>query len=341
MTTGSKGRLTHGAYMDRLRKAFLLRAHPDRFRGRPDAVRKSQANLISALMDRMTDRDFHAYAAGSVLGGGSPVTRDGAAGYNNNYSYVLEKRDGSLLKQTIDLSSPALEILHHLAKALEKVSATVPQAPPPPEGILQEDDRELWTNLQRGGSFSGGSMKSSRFNVKSNQGRNLSHFLETLDIDQVKMNRTDRMDATAAAPVVRRLYSFQAVDGIGLGWSSRSFAMLLKNLINLHEEHNSTFHVKTFYPLRLVFSNNESRERLDLYGGEMFLHPAWTPLQWLEESLQMVTSDSLLELEHNRTILKERQHIVEARYGGKCLVLLYSNRKYILCFLFIQRYPMA
>ena len=48
-------------YVSRLRKAFLLRVHPDRFRSQPDIVRKEQASLVQALSDRFSDPDFLAF----------------------------------------------------------------------------------------------------------------------------------------------------------------------------------------------------------------------------------------------------------------------------------------
>ena len=36
-------------YVSRLRRAFLLQVHPDRFRSHSDAVRKQQANLVQGL----------------------------------------------------------------------------------------------------------------------------------------------------------------------------------------------------------------------------------------------------------------------------------------------------
>ena len=50
-------------YVSRLRRAFLLRVHPDRFRGESDKVKRQQAKLVQALSDRMAERDFLAYTA--------------------------------------------------------------------------------------------------------------------------------------------------------------------------------------------------------------------------------------------------------------------------------------
>ena len=53
-------------YIQRLRRAFLLKVHPDRFRRHPEEVRKQQAILIQSLSDRMEDHDFIAFSSSSL-----------------------------------------------------------------------------------------------------------------------------------------------------------------------------------------------------------------------------------------------------------------------------------
>jgi hypothetical protein len=50
-------------YISRLRRAFLLRVHPDRFRNQSDRVRKEQATLVQVLSDRLGEVDFVEFAA--------------------------------------------------------------------------------------------------------------------------------------------------------------------------------------------------------------------------------------------------------------------------------------
>ena len=50
-------------YISRLRRAFLLRVHPDRFRSRSEQVRKHQATLVQVLSDRLGESDFMEFAA--------------------------------------------------------------------------------------------------------------------------------------------------------------------------------------------------------------------------------------------------------------------------------------
>jgi hypothetical protein len=125
------------------------------------------------------------------------------------------------------------------------------------------------------------------------------------------------MDASAAALVARRLFSFQSIDGISLGWSSESFAVLLSSLIRLHEEHQHRFHVQSFYPLRLKFSPDEFRlQALDVYGGNLYLNPADTQLEWLE-AFQEVTEERLEQYTINRTLMEQRVACLQEKFGIK------------------------
>ncbi len=56
---------TRSGYVSRLRRAFLLRVHPDRFRAQSADVRKDQATLVQALSDRMAESDFLTFTASS------------------------------------------------------------------------------------------------------------------------------------------------------------------------------------------------------------------------------------------------------------------------------------
>ena len=50
-------------YISRLRRAFLLRVHPDRFRSQSEKVRKEQATLVQVISDRLGENDFVDFAA--------------------------------------------------------------------------------------------------------------------------------------------------------------------------------------------------------------------------------------------------------------------------------------
>ena len=54
-------RQSQSKYISHLRKAFLLRVHPDRFRLHSEEVRKKQADIVQAIGSRMELADFTAY----------------------------------------------------------------------------------------------------------------------------------------------------------------------------------------------------------------------------------------------------------------------------------------
>jgi hypothetical protein len=229
------------------------------------------------------------------------------------YQYVLEKRDGSLFRQNLQLNDSVENVLKSMAKALHLSGAAPPS---PPESKTEERLFNLRGKEYLPWPTPSSSIIDHQFDVNTTRGRDLWGFLGCLDFNEIENRRASRIDAAAAALVARRLYLFQAIDGISTGWSSASFAILLKSLIKLHEEHNAHFHVDSFYPLRLVFSNDEFHNSLDLFSGRIYLNPAWTPLQWLE-SLQEVTADRLEEFRQNRLRLEEQQGLVQNSLGVK------------------------
>jgi len=174
----------------------------------------------------------------------------------------------------------------------------------------------------------GGSNRS--FDVNTTKGRGLMSFLASLDFTDIEKRKSERLDASAAALVARQAYKFQAVDGTSLGWSSKSLAQCLNGLTNLFDEHNSKFKVNSFYPLRLLMTNDEYRNKLDLFGGTIRLNPMDTPSQWLA-TLMSVTEESLEELKENRRKLnKYISHVqdslnVQMKKGYSC-----SSKEYHL-----------
>merc|ERR1712194_963487 len=115
-----------------------------------------------------------------------------------------------------------------------------------------------------------------KYNVKSNQGKDLKYFLtKKLDVKQIQILKSQRLDASAAALVTRHAYRFQSIDGTRIGWSSLSSIKLFTSLLKLHDEFSSKnkFNVKSFYPLRLIFSYDEIDYPLCVYSGTLLLHP--------------------------------------------------------------------
>lgn len=314
--------LPPSVYISRLRRAFFLRVHPDRFRSHDPSVRRQQAKLVQALNDRMSWPDFISYNYGSSNSHSNASARRNEI---QELHYVLEHRDGSLLRQSLQINDSVENILHSLSEALRKSGAA--SLPPPPK--LQPKATTVAANssttegnihFYEGNQTcnSSGSTIDHRFDINTTKGRDLLAFCETLCQKQVNERQESRMDARAAAMMGRELFGFQSIDGISLHWSSRSFAILLQSLIALHEEHHTKFHVDSFYPLRLVFTNNEYslKESLDLYGGVLYLHPGYTPLQWLD-IIREVTVGSLATLRANRGALEHAQRKIQSVLGIK------------------------
>ena len=319
----SKTIVSRSIYVARLRRAFILRCHPDQFRQYDDTIRKQQSRVLQSLTERMTQADFKDYT--------SNLGRKGS--YNNNQQsvvkYVLEKRDGSLLHRTLNLNASVETILQSLATALES-SGAAKLSPPPSFASQSQNSAKIdghdplhWVKQQHSRNDNKSTRDSSennyresssgiddRYNVNSNRGRNLQKFLLSLTPTEIDERRTHRMDAIAAASVARRLFSFQSIDGVQLKWSSKSFAGLLSTLIRFYEEHQHKFHVQSFYPLQLIFSNYERKSSLDVYGGHIYLNPSATQLEWLK-SIKEVTDERLQEFTINRQAMTERVTLLQ------------------------------
>ncbi len=334
--------ICRSSYLSHLRRAFLLRAHPDRFRSHPNSsqLRKVQAEAIQAFQDRISAPDFVAYKTSSNPNsghhhhhhhGGEPQ-RLSHQWNNKQPEFHLEKKDGSIQKFTLKLNGGVDEVLHCIVDALKVTGMSVK---PPPEAPLAEDDlQQRPTAIGTYFAAMGGNNQANRFGSSFEKviqrGRNLVEFLKSIDDEEIEKKQASRIDASAAALVARQAYKFQAIDGTGLGWSSASLAKCLISLTKLYDEHNEKFQVKSFYPFRLVLSNDEFQAKVDLYGGTVMLNPGSTQIQWLD-ILVSVTEDSVEQLEKNRAIQhKNLVHVQNAlnitvKKGYSCLSLEYYN----------------
>ena len=332
--------LPPSVYVSRLRRAFFLRVHPDRFRSHSAKTRQEQARLVQALNDRMSWSDFLSYNYGNRSALLSPpIPPSSSSTYNKILPFVLEHRNGTLLHKTIQLDDSVENILHSMASALRDSGAASLPMPPRMASKNNYSNASDFSSTRGENDIHWAQHASSskeqqkqhqsyhhhcnidhRFDINTTKGRDLLQFCQSLDRSQVEERRQYRMDATSAAMMGRRLFQFQSIDGTSLHWSSKSFAMLMSSLIQLHEEHSRTrFHVQSFYPLRLVFSNHDfdvqnGRDALDLYDGVMYLNPGNTPIQWLN-ILQLVTPDQLTVLQQNRQRLDEAQLAIKSALG--------------------------
>lgn len=283
----------------------MLRAHPDRFRAHAPHIRKQQAGLVQAISDRMEGADFLSYAYGENIQ---------SSRIQPTYpflEYVLEQKDGSLKTYSLNLNDSVEGVLHSMVDALRQNGLNTLMAPPKarPRSLQHASNPR---DIHWASTTCAATGIDHQYDVHWNQGRDLRRFLSTLDSNEISVRKASRMDVTAAASVVRRDYQFSAVDGTGLGWSSASLATLLRTLVDLYQEHSHKFHVTSFYPLRLVWSSED--QPLDLHGGNLFLNPAATPIQWLDHLLS-VTPEALAFQNELRVRLAEACQQVNSFLG--------------------------
>jgi hypothetical protein len=292
--------------MARVRRAFLLRVHPDRFRS--PAIRSQQARLVQALSNRMNQSDFTAWQQQqeSVI----PTFDD-----NTTYPFVLEKRDGSYFRTELQMNASVEVILSTILHGLKQVGASLPELP---KGHLKRT-RTKAASLDETMESNTNNNYPTSFHPKE---RSLSDFLSNLQPDEIQIRRNSRIDAQAAALAVRRLYRFQAVDATSLGWSSAWVANLFRRLLELH--HCQQFKVDSFYPIRLVFSNAAAKvsiiqsqdHALDVYGGVLRLSPAGTSVQWLD-TLTSVTADLIEEIQYHQSQMLAYSKTIHSVLGIK------------------------
>ena len=336
-TASSSSFLTRPIYFSRLRRAFLLRVHPDRFRTHPnDAVRSGQATLVKALASRMSQHDFTAWQQSRTIA--VPHHQHQFDNTKNEataevHSYFMETRDGTLFQAKISLNASVESILKSMVAALKR--SGVANLPEPPS--LNNDNQEQQKGSKSSTAFhnsnnprtehqqkqqpfnssSCGSYRvvNERYNIMSQRGRNLFHFLQQLDSDEILERKASRTDAQAAAQQVRHMFQFQAVDATSLGWSSASVAVLLQRLMALHEEHaDSKLHVTSFYPIRVVFSQDDFHHALDLHGGLLRLNPSDSVNQWLD-TLRLVDATKLKKMQSFSNKMLERTKVLQGELG--------------------------
>ena len=106
-------------YISRIRRAFLLRVHPDRFRSHNSQIRKQQAGLVQAISNRLEQPDFLAYAFQERLT--VPITPQSS---HSQVRYVLEHNDGSLKEYTLNLDGSVEENFPAIMHVLQQIGLT-------------------------------------------------------------------------------------------------------------------------------------------------------------------------------------------------------------------------
>mmetsp|Transcript_12070 Transcript_12070/g.15737 ORF Transcript_12070/g.15737 Transcript_12070/m.15737 type:complete len:491 (-) Transcript_12070:559-2031(-) len=266
-----------------LRRAFLLRVHPDRFRD--ESVRRKQNALLKKLNNRLEQKDFRDY----IKNGAFEVDRtiamagrqqdektssnNGSNSKSDHHQYYVVNMKGDILERFMEWSSVDTVLLS-MVDALRTVGLPESKIP-----FLDEPSwRELGGDKSSGPSYSKFEINKS-FNRVSNEGKNLSVFLNTSDFKLAKQQRERRIHAANAARSLKKTYQFEAIDGSRIHWSSENLIKVFNSFERLYNEHRSKFNVDSFYPLSLILT--EGKTGFCMYAAEILINPASTPLMWL------------------------------------------------------------
>ena len=244
------------------------------------------------------------------------------------HNFYLEKKDGTLMEQTIDLNDSVENVLQHMASALLAVGGV--RLPPKPSSMSNSNDAnntyinqnhlqndQEWFNMGDNFGWSSFPNKEYRNSFPSHMkhiDRDFIHFVKNIQTKEILQRKTNRLDAQAAALVARRAFHFQSIDGTRIGWSSESMAKLLSSLANFHSEHHMKFRTKSFYPMYLEMSCDEGQDKICLHSGRILLNPSSTPLQWLEIFMK-ITMDTLDTVRNNNKKLVENTKMIQEILG--------------------------
>lgn len=288
-------------YVKTLRRAFLLRIHPDRFRQHSNSIRKEQASLVQAIEEWISSPAVLAYYNRSSRHGTTALDRyHRHSSSTKEYPYHLERSDGTLSRHILTLNAPVDNVLQGMASSLSGLGVNLPPFPLLQSNNTGEDrghagsDEDTRSNVLHGkrpynhttsdpfSNFSSNNTTDEmyehmyrfvwsshnpsadvdeQFDVVSRKGKHLKSFLQHLQPKDILLRKQQRLAAVASALVTRRAFQFQAVDGTGIGWSSASLTQCFHSLTQLFDEHKHRFHVTSFFPLRLELSKDERRSK--------------------------------------------------------------------------------
>ena len=165
----SQKTLSRSAYVDKLRRAIFLRGHPDRFRSHGDEYRRqSQETLLKELGSRFSESDFSDYTTYRKI---HTPFRKGPSKY---IPFALERRDGSVFEDRLDVNDSVEGILTSLSDSLKRSGAVPPKPPPADEPVFLQGTSAFFSIPQAG-------TIDRRFDLNTARGRNLMAFVEEID----------------------------------------------------------------------------------------------------------------------------------------------------------------
>lgn len=329
---------SRSAYVAQLRRAFLLRVHPDRFASKK--VRAEQAAFVQAFHQRIAQEDFLAWQSHSEL----DFHRSVETKLRNDYVCTVQKRDGSFLRKKISLSDSVPDLLINISSVLHESGATsVPVAP------KDESDPH---QVQSPFSASTYGVKRPQFTSHplgspwkqtSEKRETLKEFLTRIDLGLIATRQQSRWDAKTVASVARRTFGFVMIDATRTRWASESVASLLRRFVAIANESYS-FQVHSFSPLRLVWcptareatlssDDEHGGQHIDLFEGNLFLNPSAASVQWAE-TLRTVTDETIRKVRWLQQKRSQRSKLIQDFFGGTISIrkgFTCSSRGYFEC----------
>jgi hypothetical protein len=337
--------LTRAAYLSRLRRAFLIRVHPDRLHSvKDDLLRVQQAAAVQAIIQRLQESDVAEWQQSSSAAGTSS-TQASRGQHSGPMSrsvqcLVLPLNSGNnatIHKAKIRLNSNVNVLLGDLSDALRQSGAAeIPMPLDDSSFASSPTKRPPSANHHHYQSGSHDEPHAAPQTPPRLQRRMLNEFLSTVQMSTIAERKQSRLEAHAVAASVRNAYGFLAVDATRIGWSSQSVVILLRRLLSVQAEFASTVR-PSYYPWKLVFSSSVCEEgAIDLHGAMLLLNPAGTNVQWLcgLELVNGSTNQAMLQIREEMDIFVKRLQStwsVRLRKGFTCTSRAYYGALKRLC----------
>jgi hypothetical protein len=347
--------LTRAAYLSRLRRAFLIRVHPDRLHSvKDDLLRVQQAAAVQAIIQRLQESDVAERQQSSSSAGTSSTqtsrVQHGGPISRSVQCLVLPLNSGNnatIHRAKIRLDSNVHVVLEDLSDALRQSGAAeIPMPLDDSSFASSPAKRPPSANHHHHHHQCGGHDEphAAPRAPPRLQRRKLNEFLSTVQMSTIAERKQSRLEAHAVAASVRNAYGFLAVDATRIGWSSQSVVILLRRLLSVQAEFASTM-LSSYYPWKLVFSSSVCEEgAVDLHGAMLLLNPAGTNVQWLR-GLELVngsTNQAMLQIREEMDIFVKRLQStwsVRLRKGFTCTSRAYYGALKRLCDEVTSLYP--
>lgn len=310
---------SRAAYLSRLRRAFLVRAHPDRLHSFHDSdVRSRQASAVQAIIQRLQESDVSAWQQSAGCG-----TLPRKVNFQTVRCLVipLGQKKGNAQTAKLRLGGTVDEVLADIAMAVRQSGAAdipLPTLSTPLNQTTNQTTSQIYGKNHK--------------NPPKLQGRVLKDFLSSIELSTIDDRKLARVEAHAAAASVRNAFGFAMVDATKIGWSSKSVAVLLRRLLSLHVEFSAQIR-PSFYPWKLSYSSSVIEDgAIDEYGGKILLNPAATNVQWLQ-GLQSVTDATNTRMLQIREDIEKWRKALQEQQGMRLMKGFTCSSQDYYCFL--------